>query len=84
MIAINRTYSLLADLPLVIDGYALEGLSRRVSTGFRRGVNASASCSQAAPSQRSHPAHAVRGWHGLRRLTRRHDGLRCCGAPRIG
>ena len=32
----NRTYSLLADLPLAIDGYALEGLSRRVSTGFRR------------------------------------------------
>ena len=33
---IARTYSLLANLPLVVDGYALEGLSRRVSTGFRR------------------------------------------------
>lgn len=34
--AATRTYDLLADLPLVIDGYALEGLSRRVSSGFRR------------------------------------------------
>ena len=30
------TYERLADLPVVIDGYALDGLSRRVSTGFRR------------------------------------------------
>jgi len=30
------TYERLAELPLVIEGYALEGLSRRVSTGFRR------------------------------------------------
>ena len=32
----RSTYELIADLPLVIDGYGLEGLSRRVSTGFRR------------------------------------------------
>jgi L-alanine-DL-glutamate epimerase-like enolase superfamily enzyme len=31
-----HTYTLLAGLPLMIDGYTLEGLSRRVSTGFRR------------------------------------------------
>ena len=30
------TYEQLADLPLHIDGYALDGLSRRVSSGFRR------------------------------------------------
>ena len=30
------TYERLADLPVIIDGYALDGLSRRVSTGFRR------------------------------------------------
>ncbi len=30
------TYTRLAGLPLVIDGYSLEGLSRRVSSGFRR------------------------------------------------
>jgi DNA-binding transcriptional ArsR family regulator/L-alanine-DL-glutamate epimerase-like enolase superfamily enzyme len=34
--AFGRTYAHLAELPLVIDGYALDGLSRRVSTGFRR------------------------------------------------
>jgi L-alanine-DL-glutamate epimerase-like enolase superfamily enzyme len=33
---IDRTFSRLAELPLVIDGYALDGLSRRVSSGFRR------------------------------------------------
>jgi L-alanine-DL-glutamate epimerase-like enolase superfamily enzyme len=30
------TYERIADLPVVIDGYALELLSRRVSSGFRR------------------------------------------------
>ena len=30
------TYALLADLPLVVDSYALEGLVRDVSSGFRR------------------------------------------------
>jgi L-alanine-DL-glutamate epimerase-like enolase superfamily enzyme len=33
---IPATYERIADLPVVIDGYALELLSRRVSTGFRR------------------------------------------------
>lgn len=32
----RSTYAALADLPLHIDGYATELLSRRVSTGFRR------------------------------------------------
>ena len=32
----DRTYAQLAELPVVIDGYALEVLSRRVSSGFRR------------------------------------------------
>ncbi len=32
----DRTYAQLAQLPVVIDGYALEVLSRRVSSGFRR------------------------------------------------
>jgi L-alanine-DL-glutamate epimerase-like enolase superfamily enzyme len=30
------TYELLADLPLVVESYALEGLARDVSSGFRR------------------------------------------------
>ena len=30
------TYERVADLPLTIDGYALEGLSRKVSSGFER------------------------------------------------
>ena len=30
------TYGRIAELPVVIDGYALESLSRRVSSGFRR------------------------------------------------
>lgn len=30
------TYDLLADLPLVVESYALEGLARDVSSGFRR------------------------------------------------
>ena len=34
--ATDGTYARLAELPLVIDGYGLEVLSRRVSTGFRR------------------------------------------------
>ena len=33
---IPATYERIADLPVVIDGYTLELLSRRVSTGFRR------------------------------------------------
>ncbi len=32
----DGTYARLAELPVVIDGYALEVLSRRVSSGFRR------------------------------------------------
>jgi hypothetical protein len=32
----DDTYARLAELPVVIDGYALEVLSRRVSSGFRR------------------------------------------------
>ena len=32
----TTTYGRLADLPLQIDGYALDGLTRRVSTAFRR------------------------------------------------
>ncbi len=32
----GQSYARLAQLPLVIDGYSLEGLTRRVSTGFRR------------------------------------------------
>ena len=32
----DRTYDRVADMPLHIDGYALDGLTRRVSTGFRR------------------------------------------------
>src|SRR5436853_4873975 len=31
-----RTYELLADLPLVVESYALEGLERNVSSGFLR------------------------------------------------
>ena len=30
------TYDLLADLPLQVEGYALEGLSQQVSSGFER------------------------------------------------
>ena len=30
------TYERIADLPLEIDGYALEGLSKTVSSGFER------------------------------------------------
>src|SRR3954471_23338676 len=30
------TYDLVADLPLVVDGYVLDGLSRQVSRGFER------------------------------------------------
>jgi hypothetical protein len=32
----RASYELVAELPLTIDGYTLEGLSRRVSSGFRR------------------------------------------------
>ena len=36
MTTTDRTYAQLAELPVVIDGYTLDTLSRRVSSGFRR------------------------------------------------
>ena len=34
--SMSGTYARVAELPVVIDGYTLEPLSRRVSSGFRR------------------------------------------------